>query len=110
MEHQGKGPFRLGKWPCVMQVNSIGERLNADDVAKFLYGSCTPFQRGIFFGSELDLHDLLDAMGAQFAEDADKVSADAVLAFKVSRARQDLLLVLENGFSHLHRARRRRIV
>jgi hypothetical protein len=59
------------------------------------------FRGGVFFGRELDLDDFLQAGGAQLAGNADVVAVDAVLAFEIGRAGQNLLLVLEDGLDHL---------
>ena len=61
-------------------------------------------------GGQLDLVDLLDAARAQFHRHADEQAVDAVFAFQVRGAGQHLLLVLEDGFGHLHRGGRRRVV
>ena len=66
-------------------------------------------QRGVLFRRQLDLDDLLDAARAELDRHADEQIADAVLALQEHRARQDLLLVLQDGLDHLRRRRARRV-
>ena len=68
--------------------------LYADDGAELLDGVGALFQGGVFFWSELDLDDLFEAAGAEFARDSDVVAGNAVLAFEVDGAGEDLLFVL----------------
>jgi hypothetical protein len=75
--------------------------LDADDRAELADGFGALLQSGVFFGSELDLDDLLEAGRAQLAGDADVVALDAVLALEVDGAGDNLLLVLEDRFDHL---------
>ena len=67
-------------------------------------------QRRRLFGSENNLIDLLNPTRTQLAGDPDIQALDPVLAFEISRARQNFLLVPENLFRHLHSRRRRRII
>ena len=60
-------------------------------------------------GRQLDLDDLLDAARAKLHRYADEQVSNAVLALQEDRARQDLLLVLENDLDHLRRRRSRRV-
>jgi tetratricopeptide (TPR) repeat protein len=69
-----------------------------DTALALLDGFGALLERGVFFRRELDLDDLLQARRAQLAGHADVVAFDAVLAFEISGAGQNLLLVLENGF------------
>jgi hypothetical protein len=77
---------------------SLGD---ADDGAEFVDCVSGFVQGGLLFGRELDLDDLFDALGAELARNADEETADAVLALQVRSAREDLLLILEDGFDHL---------
>jgi hypothetical protein len=52
-------------------------------------------------GRERDLDDLLHAARAELHRHADEEIVDAVLALQEHRARQDLLLVLEDRLDHL---------
>src|SRR5262245_37797313 len=61
-------------------------------------------------GLELDLVDLLDSRRAEPHGDPDEASRDPVLALQIGRAREDLLLVLEDRVHHLDGRRRGGIV
>ena len=64
-------------------------------------------KRGLLVGGQLDLDDLLDAVGAQLHGHADEQVVDAVLALQEHRARHDLLLILQDRLDH-QRGRRAR--
>src|SRR5215204_2712687 len=83
--------------------------LDADHVGQFFHGRRTLPQSGILFGRQLDLDDLLDPTRAQLHRDADEQIAYPVLTLKEHRARQDLLLVLENRLAHFGRGLTRRV-
>ena len=67
-------------------------------------------QRGVFFGGQFDLDDLLGAARAQFHRNADEQAVDAVFAFEINGAGQNLLLVLQDGFHHFDCRGGRRVV
>src|SRR5215218_222891 len=50
---------------------------------------------------EVQLHDLLDARGAELYRDADEQVVDTVLALQIDGAGQDTLLVEQDGIDHL---------
>ena len=62
-------------------------------------------ERGVLFGRQRDLDDLLDAARAELDRHADEQIADRRTRPEEHRARQDLLLVLEDGLDHLRRRR-----
>src|SRR3974390_735782 len=81
------------------------------DHAHQLFPRVAPLLQGSFLaGSQLDLNDFLDAGRTELARHADIESVDAVFAFEIGSAWKDLLLVLQDGFDHFGRRRRRRIV
>src|SRR5579859_4929415 len=94
---------------CATKIRSKA-RLHADYRAELLDGGCALFKGSILFGGELDFDDLLETRGAQLAGNADIEALNAVFALKISSARQDLLLVLQNRFHHFNRGRRGSIV
>ena len=51
---------------------------------------------------EIDLNDLLHAAGTKDARYADEVAADAIFGITIGGTWKDSLLVLDDGFSHLH--------
>src|SRR4051794_23130800 len=69
-----------------------------DHVHQFLHRPRTLVQRRRLFGSELNFENLLDAVRADLAWHADVQPLDAVLAFEVSRAGQNLLAIPKNRF------------
>src|SRR5207302_2189173 len=72
------------------------------DVYEFLHRGCRAMKSRSLVGRQVDLNYLLDASFAEFHRHSDKQPVDAVLAFKKSRARKNLLLVFENRFYHLN--------
>src|SRR5215468_1266115 len=93
----------VNKWAGV-------EFLNADHLRQFSYGVSAFLQRSLLFGGEFDLDDLFQALGSELARHADEEVLDPIFALKVDGARQDLLLVLENGLHHFRGRGRRRVV
>src|SRR3954464_5193919 len=79
--------------------------LNADYLHQFLHSIGALLQRRLLLAGQFDLDDLLQAASAKLAGNADEQAVDAVLALQVCGARQDLLLILEDGFHHLGRRR-----
>src|SRR6185437_6750593 len=86
------------------------ELRDADDAAELFHCIRGLVEGGLLFGRELDLDDLLEALGTKFARNADVEAADAVLALKIGGAGEDLLLVLEDGFNHLDCGSRRSVL
>jgi len=74
-------------------------RLDADDGNQFFDGGGAFVEGGFFFRGELDFDDLLEAFRAQLAGDADEQAVDAVLAFEVGGAGENLLFVFQDGLS-----------
>src|SRR5208337_3563448 len=67
-------------------------------------------QRRILLRRQLDLNNLLRARRPQLYRHAHKQSLDPILPIQIHRARQNLLLIFQNRFHHLHGRRRRRII
>src|SRR5215831_1803770 len=59
---------------------------------------------------QLDLDDLLHSCAAKLHGNAHVDARDAVLAIEVGRAREDLLLIFQNGLDHLHSGGSGRVV
>src|SRR5574341_159510 len=74
------------------------------------HGGGRLLERRLLVRRERDLDDLLDARAAELHRHADVEPLHPVLAVQVRRARQDLLLVLEDRLEHLDRRGGRRIV
>src|SRR6266404_2762357 len=70
-------------------------------IDQFLNGRGRPLQGSPFFGSQVDLNDLFNPALAKLHRHSDEQAIDAVLAFEISSARKNLLLVLQNSFDHL---------
>src|SRR5215469_14964615 len=83
---------------------------NADHGAKLFDGVSGFVEGRLLFGRELDLDDLLEALGAELARNADVEAVDTVLALEVGGAGENLFLVLEDSFDHLNRGRRGSVV
>src|SRR6185369_778650 len=73
---------------------------------QFLDSRGRPLKRRSFFGSQVDLNDLFNPALAKFHRDTDEQAVDAVLAFEISGARENLLLVLQYRFDHFDRGGR----
>src|ERR1700693_952004 len=74
--------------------------LYADDGHQFL-DRCDAFvERSLLFGGELDLDNLLDALGAEFYRHTHIKALDSVFPFEIGGAGKNLLLVLEDGLDH----------
>ena len=87
-------------------MNEIAEsELYANHVAQFLDRGSALHQRGVLLFGEPDLDDLFEPCRAQLAQHAHVIAVDSVLALQKGRAGQNLLLVLEDRFGHLHRRR-----
>src|SRR5258705_7516967 len=67
--------------------------LHLDDIDELFDGGCRFLERRVFLGRQLDLHDVLDAAGAELHRHADEQIANPVFALQEDRTRQDLLLV-----------------
>ena len=89
---------------------AVSIQLQAENGYQFADGCGRLIERGLFFRRQLDLDDLLDAFRAELYGNADEKPLDAVFAFEINGAGQDLLLVLENRFDHLNRRRGRRVI
>src|SRR3954469_18988502 len=66
-------------------------------------------ERGPLGVGELDLPDLLDALGPELRGHPHVQAVDAELAFQVAAGGQDLVLVLQDGVHHLRGGGRRRV-
>src|SRR5690242_21400852 len=84
--------------------------LDSQNVNQLLHRRRALVQRNSLFCREVDLDDLLQSARAEFAGHTNVQSVDAILAFQVSSARQNLLLVFQDRLRHLDCGRRRRVV
>src|SRR5439155_8357744 len=67
-------------------------------------------QRCLLVRRQLDFNDLLQPLAPQLARHAEVHALHAVLALEPRGTGQNALLIADDGFRHLHGARRRRIV
>src|SRR5664279_5942498 len=94
-------PLSRGVGDRVGQMATI-RTLYPDHAHQLLHRVGALLQGGLLFWRQLDLDDLLNAVGAQLAGHANEQAVDTVLAFEIGRARHDLLLVLEAvSYTHL---------
>jgi len=90
-----------------------GEPMSERDVLQLLRvvrKSERRLQRRGFFRRQLELDHLLRAAFPQFDRHAGKNSANAVFPLEIHGAGQNLLLVFQDGFHHLHDGRGRRVI
>ncbi len=76
--------------------------LDSQNGNQFFHTGCGLLQRCVFFGGQLDLYDLLCATFTELYRHAHEQAVDAIFAFEVNGAWQDLLLVLQDCFDHLN--------
>src|SRR5687768_506446 len=67
-------------------------------------------KRRSLVSSQVDLNYLFDATLTQLYRDSYIQAIDAVLAFKIRRARKDFLLVFQDRFNHFDGRGRRRVI
>src|SRR5438270_9852838 len=72
---------------------------------EFLHRIRRLLQRRIFLRRQFNLNDFFHSLDAQLHRYANKQSFNSVLAFEIHRARQNLLLALQNRLDHFHSCR-----
>src|SRR5262245_17067489 len=89
---------------------SSGSALELELLDQLAHGSRRLLEGCVLLRREGDLDDLLDAPAAELHRHPDVEPLDPVLPGQVRRARQDLLLVLQDRLDHLHRRGSWRVV
>src|SRR5947208_2659542 len=90
---QNRGPLKEAN---AAQPFAAFKYLNAEHVDEFLNSRRALLKRDALLRGQVDLDDLFEAARAELAGHADVEVLYAVLAFEVSGARQNLLLVFQN--------------
>jgi len=84
--------------------------LDAEDFYERADGIRRLLQSGVFVGGELHFDDLFGAALSQLYRDAHEKPVDSVFPLEIDGAGQDLFLVFQNRFNHLHDGGRGRVV
>src|SRR4029079_3919347 len=87
----GVGSVLFERWTL-----GCGSWLHSYDVNQLFHRCRRLLQRGLFFSRQRDLNDLLHTTRAQLHWHADEQISNPVFTLQEHRARQDLLLVLQN--------------
>src|SRR5215471_13388049 len=98
--HRNYSKLRLPAKPGITASVWTRRPLQTQHCDQLTDRSCGLLQGGVFVVAELDLDDFLHALGAKFHRHADKQPVDAVLAFEIDGAGENLLLIFKDSFDH----------